>query len=60
MFKAGRKLPAVCLVTLMGELNDTMIVLAEKYGTTPEIVEALYYKFLDWDRVEVELAELFP
>ena len=43
----------------MGELNDTMVLLAEKYGTTPEIVEALYYEFLDWKKVEAELAKLF-
>ena len=44
---------------LMGELNDILLLLSEKYGTTPEIVESLYYEFLDWNQVENELKRLF-
>lgn len=43
----------------MGELNDMIISLAETYGTTPEVVEALYYEHLNWKDVENELKRLF-
>lgn len=40
-------------------LREWFIKMSEKYGTSPEVVEALYYEWYSLQQTEKELIRLF-